>query len=162
MTGNKKRTWTNFFFFSFSFLTIFLFSSQVYQLLERKTHIYGNPCFEWYKHEVETLNQQLMGETSSVVCTATKLVGSSSRNPRISPQKSCLFRPATLFYSKQFVVYGARLQTYIHSPNLYFSSSQTPWLMLPEDEDEDTNSRCFFSLEEQKIYKIKSISINEK
>ena len=36
------------------------------------------------------------------------------------------------------------------------STSTTPWLMLPSDEKDDSTTRCFFNLAENKVYKMKN------
>ena len=36
------------------------------------------------------------------------------------------------------------------------STSTTPWLMLPGDEKDDSTTRCFFNLAENKVYKMKN------
>ena len=36
------------------------------------------------------------------------------------------------------------------------SASTTPWLMLPSDEKDDSTTRCFFNLAENKVYKMKN------
>ncbi|KAG8650511.1 F-box protein SKIP23 [Manihot esculenta] len=47
-------------------------------------------------------------------------------------------------------------ESYVSS-SCYAPFPQTPWLLLPPNQEDDTDSRCFFSLEDKKVYQIKNM-----